>query len=65
MSQKAKEKITLVSIILAYGLLFLIVGLSVKLQALAKRDECSDGKLTVEEYVAWMEGCFPNRTSKT
>ena len=35
-----------------------------KFQALAKRDECSDGKITVEEYVAWMEGCFPNRTPK-
>lgn len=36
-----------------------------KFQALAKRDECSDGKITVEEYVAWMEDCFPNRTPKT
>ena len=33
-------------------------------QALAKRDECSDGKITVEEYVAWMEGYFPNRKPK-
>ena len=36
-----------------------------KFQALAKRDECSDGKITVEEYIAWMESCFPNRTPKT
>lgn len=35
-----------------------------KFQALAKRDECSDGKITVEEYVAWMEGYFPNRKPK-
>ena len=35
-----------------------------KFQALSKRDECSDGKITIEEYVAWMEGCFPNRTPK-
>ena len=34
-------------------------------QALAKSDECSDGKITIEEYIAWMEGCFPNRTPKT
>ena len=36
-----------------------------KFQALSKRDECSDGKITVEDYIAWMEGCFPNRTPKT
>ena len=36
-----------------------------KFQALSKRDECSDGKITVEEYITWMEGCFPNRTPKT
>ncbi|MBO5379070.1 MAG: hypothetical protein J6A90_01960 [Clostridia bacterium] len=36
-----------------------------KFQALSKRDECSDGKITVEEYIAWMEGYFPNRTPKT
>ena len=36
-----------------------------KFQALSKRDECSDGKITFEEYIAWMEGCFPNRTPKT
>lgn len=35
-----------------------------KFQALAKRDECSDGKITVEEYVAWMEDYFPNRKPK-
>ena len=36
-----------------------------KYKALEKRDECSDGKITVEEYIAWMESCFPNRTPKT
>ena len=36
-----------------------------KYKALEKRDECSDGKITVEEYITWMESCFPNRTPKT
>ena len=36
-----------------------------KFQALAKRDECSNGKITVEEYIAWTESYFPNRTPKT
>ena len=30
-------------------------------QAIRKRDECSAGKLTPEEYIEWMEACFPNR----
>lgn len=34
-------------------------------EAMTKRDECSDGKITVDEYVEWLEGCFPNRTKKT
>jgi hypothetical protein len=36
-----------------------------KYEALTKRDECSDGKITLDEYVDWMEGSFPNRKSKT
>ena len=36
-----------------------------KFQALSKRDACTDGKITIEEYVAWLESCFPNRKSKT
>ena len=37
-----------------------------KYQALTKRDECSDGKITIDEYEAWLEASFPNRkkTSK-
>lgn len=32
-----------------------------KFQALVKRDECTNGIITVEEFVEWLEGCFPNR----
>ena len=35
-----------------------------KFQALYKRDECSDGKITTDEYIEWLESCFPNRTKK-
>ena len=35
-----------------------------KYQALTKRDECADGKITVEEYEAWLETSFPNRKKK-
>ena len=35
-----------------------------KYEALVKRDECSDGKITTEEYIDWLEGCFPNRKRK-
>ena len=35
-----------------------------KYEALVKRDECSAGQITAEEYVDWMEGCFPNRKRK-
>lgn len=35
-----------------------------KYQALQKRDECSDGKITVEEFEAWLEASFPNRVKK-
>lgn len=35
-----------------------------KYQALQKRDECSDGKITVEEFEVWLEASFPNRVKK-
>ena len=35
-----------------------------KYTAMTKRDECSDGKITANEYIQWMEECFPNRISK-
>lgn len=35
-----------------------------KYQALTKRDECADGKITVEEYEAWLEASFANRRKK-
>ncbi|MCM1285126.1 MAG: DUF6076 domain-containing protein [Acetobacter sp.] len=35
-----------------------------KYQAVAKRDECIDGKITEDESVKWMEDCFPNRNRK-
>lgn len=35
-----------------------------KYEALVKRDECSAGKITPEEYIDWLEGCFPNRKRK-
>ena len=28
------------------------------------RDECTEGKISVEEYTQWMEDYFPNRKSK-
>lgn len=36
-----------------------------KYQAIALRDDCSAGKITVEEYIQWMEDSFPNRKPKT
>lgn len=33
-------------------------------QAMTKRDECNDGKITPEEYIEWMEAYFPNRRRK-
>ena len=30
-------------------------------QAITKRDECTDGKITPEELTEWMEASFPNR----
>ncbi|MEG1442524.1 MAG: DUF6076 domain-containing protein, partial [Oscillospiraceae bacterium] len=35
-----------------------------KYQAITKRDECSDGKITLDEFTAWMEDSFPNRKQK-
>lgn len=34
-------------------------------QAITKRDECSDGKISPEEYIDWMEAYFPNRKRKS
>ncbi len=31
---------------------------------MTKIDECTDGKITVDQYVEWLEWCFPNRMSK-
>ena len=36
-----------------------------KYQAIALRNDCSAGKITVEEYIQWMEDSFPNRKPKT
>lgn len=35
-----------------------------KYEALVKRDECSAGNITIEEYIDWLEGCFLNRKRK-
>ena len=35
-----------------------------KYAALTKRDECSDGKITTEEFIEWLETSFPNRKKK-
>lgn len=35
-----------------------------KYQAVTKRDECMDGKITEDEFIQWMEDCFPNRNRK-
>lgn len=35
-----------------------------KYQALTVRDECTEGKISVEEYTQWMEDYFPNRKPK-
>ena len=32
-----------------------------KYEAIVKRDECSDGKITPAEFTEWLEACFPNR----
>ncbi len=35
-----------------------------KYQAMTKRDECTNGFITPEEFTEWMENCFPNRKAK-
>ena len=35
-----------------------------KYQAMTKRDECSDGKITLQEFEEWLESSFPNRKKK-
>ena len=35
-----------------------------KYQAMTKRDECTDGTITPEEFIEWMESYFPNRKKK-
>ena len=35
-----------------------------KYQAMTKRDECTDGKITLTEFEAWLEASFPNRKRK-
>lgn len=36
-----------------------------KYEALTRRNECTDGKITLDELEAWMEGSFPNRQQKS
>ncbi len=36
-----------------------------KYQAISLRDDCTEGKISVEEYIQWMEDSFPNRKPKT
>lgn len=35
-----------------------------KYRAMTKRNECSDGKISPEELIVWMEESFPNRVKK-
>lgn len=35
-----------------------------KYQAMTKRDECSDAKITLSEFEEWLESSFPNRKKK-
>ena len=35
-----------------------------KYEAMTKRNECMDGKLSEEDFICWMENCFPNRNRK-
>jgi hypothetical protein len=35
-----------------------------KYEAIVKRDQCSDGIITNEEFIAWLDSCFPNRKRK-
>lgn len=34
-------------------------------QAITMRDDCSNGKISVEDYVSWNERAFPNRVKKS
>ena len=34
-------------------------------KAITMRDECIDGKITLQEYIDWNESAFPNRTKKS
>ena len=36
-----------------------------KYQAMSKRDDCTDGIITPEEFTEWMENSFPNRKPKS
>ena len=36
-----------------------------KYEAMTKRNECTDKKITVEEFETWLEGSFPNRKKKS
>ena len=31
---------------------------------MTKRDECTDGKITLAEFEEWLESSFPNRIKK-
>ena len=35
-----------------------------KYEAMTKRNECIDGNLSEEDFINWMESCFPNRNRK-
>ena len=35
-----------------------------KYQAMSKRNDCTDGIITPEEFTEWMENSFPNRKTK-
>lgn len=35
-----------------------------KYQAMTKRDECTNGKITLSEFEEWLESSFPNRKKK-
>lgn len=33
-------------------------------KAITMRDDCNDGKISLQEYIDWNEAYFPNRTKK-
>lgn len=35
-----------------------------KYEAMTKRNDCMDGKLTEDDFIIWMESCFKNRNRK-